>query len=152
LNLINSKRVRRRGMNFEEIKHKIRPIFEKDRDVLFGYIFGSQVTGKTDFESDVDIAVFLDEKRVKDMFKKRLSLIGKLEGVLKKTTEVVVLNEIKSIFFKFVIIKEGRVVFERDHSQRVDFELKTMQDYYDYEPFLDAYNKAYLERELAKHE
>ena len=71
---------------------------------------------------------------------------------MKKTTEVVVLNEIKLIFFKFVIIKEGRVVFERDHSQRVDFELKTMQDYYDYEPFLDAYNKAYLERELAKHE
>jgi len=50
-------------MNFKEIKHKIRPIFEKDRDVLFGYIFGSQVTGKIDFESDVDIAVFLDEKK-----------------------------------------------------------------------------------------
>lgn len=139
-------------MNFEEIKQKIGPVFEKDKDILFAYIFGSHVTGKTDFESDVDIAVFLDEKRVRDMFKKRLSLIEKLEGILETATEVVVLNEIKSIFFKFVIIKEGKVVFERDHSQRVDFELKTMQDYYDYEPFLDAYNKAYLERELAKYE
>ena len=137
-------------MNFEEIKQKIKPVFEKDKDIVFGYVFGSQVTGKTNFESDVDIAVFLDEKRVKDMFKKRLSLIGKLEGVLKTTTEVVVLNEIKSIFFKFVIIKEGKKVFERDHSRRVDFELRTMQEYYDYQPFLEEYNKTYLERELAK--
>ena len=74
-------------MNFEEIKQKIIPFFEKDKDILFVYVFGSQVTGKTNFESDVDIAVFLDEKRIKDMFKKRLLLIGKLEGILKKTTE-----------------------------------------------------------------
>ncbi len=137
-------------MNFEEIKQKIRPIFEKDKDILFVYLFGSQVTGKINFESDIDVAVFLDEKRVSDIFKKRLLLIGKLEGILKTTTEVVILNEIKSIFFKFVIIKEGKVIFERDQGKRKDFEFRTMQEYYDYEPFLKEYNKSYIKRELAK--
>lgn len=139
-------------MNFEEIKQKAKKVFKKDRDILFAYLFGSQVIGKTNFESDIDIAVYLDEKRVKDLFQKRLKLIGNLEGILKKRTEVVILNEVKSIFFKFVITKEGKVIFEQDHSERVDFELKTMQDYYDYQPFLDEYNKAFLEKELAKYE
>lgn len=134
----------------KKIQNKLKLILKKDKDILFGYVFGSQVTGKTDFESDVDIAVYLDEKRVKDLFEKRLFLMEKLEGIFKKQTEVVVLNEIKSIFFKFVIIKEGKVIFERDHSKRVDFELETMENYYDYQPFLEEYNKAYLERELAK--
>lgn len=134
----------------KNIKDKLKLILKKDKDILFSYVFGSQVTGKTDFESDVDIAVYLDEKRVKDLFEKRLFLMEKLEGIFKKQTEVVVLNEIKSIFFKFVIIKEGKVIFERDHSKRVDFELETMENYYDYQPFLEEYNKAYLERELAK--
>ncbi len=137
-------------MGLEEIKQKIKIFFKKDRDILFAYLFGSQVAGKTNFESDVDIAVYLDEKRVEDLFEKRLFLIGKLEGIFKKQTEVVVLNEIKSIFFKFVIIKEGKIIFEREHSKRVDFELEIMEDYYDYQPFLDDYNKAYLKRELTK--
>lgn len=137
-------------MNFEEINQKIRPIFEKDKDILFAYVFGSQVIGRTNFESDVDVAVYLDEKRVKDFFEKRLKLMGDLEGIFKKQTEVVILNEIRSIFFKFVIIKEGKVIFERDHLKRVDFELKTMEDYYDYQPFLEKYNQAYIKRELSK--
>lgn len=137
-------------MTLQEIKDKINPIFKKDKDILFAYVFGSQASGKTDFESDVDIAVFLDKKRVKDLFEKRLFLMGILEGAFKKQTEVIILNEQKSIFFKFVIIKEGKVIFERSHSKRVDFELATVEEYYDYKPFLDAYNKAYIERELSK--
>jgi predicted nucleotidyltransferase len=133
-------------MNFEEIKHKIRPIFEKDKDVLFGYIFGSQVTEKTDFESDVDIAVFFDEKRVKDIFKKHLFLIEKIQGILRKQIEVVVLNEIKSIFFKFVIVKEGKVIFERNHLKRVEFELNTLQEYFDFKPFIEKYDEAFIKQ------
>lgn len=137
-------------MRSEGIEEKIKKTFEKDKNILFAYVFGSQVSGRANFESDIDVAVFLDEKRVKDVFKKRLHLIEELQAKLKKNTEVVILNEIRSIFFKFVIIKEGMLVFEGDHSQRVDFELKTMQEYYDYQPFLKEYDKAYLKRELSK--
>lgn len=133
-------------MGLKEIKQKLIPIFEKEKGVLFAYIFGSQALGKTNFESDIDIAVYLDEKRVKDLFEKRLSLIGKLEGILKKQTEVVVLNEIKSIFFKFVIIKEGKIIFERDQKKRVEFELSTIQEYFDFKPFIEKYDQAFIEK------
>jgi len=137
-------------MIFNKISQKILSILKEDKDILFVYLFGSQVKGKSDFESDVDFAVYLDEKRVNDFFKKRLFLIEKFQEILKKHTEVVILNEIKSIFFKFVIIKEGKVILERDHEKRIDFEFKTMQEFYDFQPFLKEYNRVYLERELDK--
>jgi len=134
----------------EEIQNKLKPVLEKEKDLLFGYLFGSAVQGKTNFESDIDLAFYFDEKEVKNLFEKRLFLIGKIQSILKKKVEVIILNEIKSIFFKFVIIKEGRVIFEKDHGERVDFELKIMQAYYDFQPFIEEYNKAYLNRSLEK--
>lgn len=132
----------------EKIENKLKPLFKKEKDILFAYLFGSAVQGKTSYESDIDLAIYLSEKKGSDFFKKRLSLIEKAQSILKKPTEVVILNEISSIFLKFVIIKEGRVIFEREHGERVDFELRAMQEYYDFQPFIEAYNKAYLERAL----
>jgi len=132
----------------EEIRNQLEPLFQKDDSIVFSYIFGSTALGATNRESDIDIAVYLNTNRVKETFTKRLQLIEKLQSFLQRPCDVVVLNELGSIFFKFVIIKEGKLIFERDHGQRVDFELKTMQEYYDFQPFLDAYNQAYLERSL----
>ena len=134
--------------NLETIRSQLFPLFQKDRHILFGYIFGSAALGFTNRESDIDMAVYLETNQVKDMFEKRLKMSEDCQSLLKKPVDVVILNEERSIFFKFVIIKEGTVVFERDHGQRVDFELRTMQEYYDYQPFLDAYNKAYIQRSI----
>lgn len=134
----------------KKIQNQLKPLFIQEKSIVFVYVFGSTAQGITDFESDVDLAMYLDENKVSDLFKKRLSLIDKIQSILNKSTEVVILNETKSIFFKFVIIKEGKVIFNRDHGKRVDFELKTMQEYYDFQPFLEEYNKAYLQRSLQK--
>ncbi len=72
--------------------------------------------------------------------------MSETEKVLKKETEVIILNDINSVFFKFVIVKEGKVIFKRDRSKRIDFELKTMQEYYDFQPFIKEYNEAYIQR------
>lgn len=132
-------------------KQKIVSTLRVNKDILFAYLFGSQVTGKTNFESDIDLAIYLTES-CRDPFRTRLVLIENLQDILKRNVEIMVLNEQKSIFFKFTIIKEGKVIFERDHKKRVDFELKTMQEYYDFQPFLKEYTNAYLERELKKYE
>jgi len=124
------------------------PLFEREKSILFAYVFGSVAQDRANYESDIDLAFYLDTDKVDDIFKKRLLLIEQAQSLLKRAVEVVILNEINSIFFKFVIIKEGRIVFEREHGERVDFELATMQEYYDFQPFLEEYNKAYLERSI----
>ncbi|MCD6517679.1 MAG: nucleotidyltransferase domain-containing protein [Candidatus Aminicenantes bacterium] len=133
-------------IQINEIQKLLKPLFKREKSVLFAYIFGSTVQDRTYSESDIDLAFYLDTDKVKDIFKKRILLIEEAQAFLNKTVEIVILNEINSIFFKFVIIKEGLVVYERAHSQRVDFELTTMREYYDYQPFLEQYNKAYLRR------
>jgi len=135
-------------MEKTKIQNKLKHFFRQEKDILFVYLYGSVAQGRGNYESDVDLAVYLDEKKVADFFKKRLFLIENVQSILRKTTEVVILNELSSILLKFVIIKEGKVIFERDRGERVDFELKVMQEYYDFQPFIEEYNKAYLERSL----
>lgn len=130
----------------DEIQKLLMPLFDREKSILFAYVFGSVAQKRTHDESDIDLAFYLDTDEVRDTFKKRMRLIEEAQALLNKTVEIVILNEIPSILFKFVVIKEGRMIFERSHSQRVDFELATMQEYYDYQPFLENYNKAYLER------
>jgi predicted nucleotidyltransferase len=135
---------------FEKIRKKLTSFFKKEKGILFAYLFGSAVRGRLISESDIDIAVYLDKKRVKDTFKKRLKLMVEFERILKRETDVVILNDVKSVFFKFVIIKEGKLLFERNRQKRIEFELEVMRDYYDFSPFMEKYDKVYLERELSK--
>jgi len=135
-------------IQIDEIRKLLIPLFKREESILFAYVFGSVAKKRANYESDIDLAFYLDTDEVNDIFKKRLLLIEKAQSLLNRASEVVILNEINSIFFKFVIIKEGKVIFERAHGRRVDFELATMQEYYDFQPFLEKYNKAYLEKSI----
>ncbi|HBO16479.1 MAG: putative nucleotidyltransferase [Candidatus Moranbacteria bacterium GW2011_GWE2_35_2-] len=123
-------------------------IFAKHK-VVFAYLFGSQATGKAIKNSDIDIAIMLSKDiDAKKRFDIRCKIISELSKIFKKETEVVILNDTKSILFKFVIIKEGKLIYAKDHGEKLEFELKTMNDYYDFAPFIEKYNEAYLKREL----
>jgi predicted nucleotidyltransferase len=123
----------------------------KKYNVVFAYLFGSQATGKAGRGSDYDFAVMLPEKYNSDKrFKIRLELMGEAGRIVKcENLDLVILNDINSILFKFVIISEGKVIYENDHLKRLKFELKTMNNYYDFSPFLNAYGKAFMERAMA---
>ncbi len=51
---------------YEEIKRTLVPLFRRREEVIAAYIFGSTLTGITHKESDVDIAVLIDEGKVKE--------------------------------------------------------------------------------------
>jgi len=120
--------------------------FSKEERVLFCYLFGSFACQNFNSKSDVDVAVFLNEEKNKDFFKTRLELIASLSKLLKKEADVVILNDVNSVLFKYVILKEGKLIFARDAEEMINFELKATRDYYDFLPFSKAYNKAYTER------
>ena len=117
--------------------------FRQEKDVLFCYLFGSYATGHAREKSDVDIALYLDPAKKQDQFEKRLALIAELSGLLKKEADVVVLNT-ASPFLKHVVLKEGMLLFDRDPSKRIDFELKATNEYFDYKPTLELYNQRLL--------
>ncbi len=135
----------------QEQQNKLEKIFAKE-GVIFAYLFGSQVSGKTVKDSDYDLAVmFNDEMDEKIRFEKRLKLMSELTGVFKVSrVDVIVLNDFKDILFKFVILQKGKVVYDDEHGARLNYEVRTMNDYYDFKPFLEIYNKAFSQRVLTE--
>lgn len=135
--------------NVQSQVKKTKPIFKK-YEVVFAYLFGSQATGTNTKSSDYDIAVMLPDKfNSNKRFKIRLKLMTELSCVLKtENIDVIILNDIRDIIFKFTIVKEGKTIYEKNHVKRVMFEFNVMTNYYDFSPFIDEYNKAYLKREL----
>ncbi len=115
--------------------------------IILGYVFGSQIVGHATHTSDVDVAALFSAKTTPaKRFAMRLKLISMLENALRKPVDLVVLNDIKSVFFKFVIISEGKKCFIADEDMMADFELATMNDYIDFKPFLDSYNDHYVQK------
>lgn len=128
---------------------KLKKVFGEFR-VEASYLFGSQVAGNATPQSDVDIAVLLpDSIEFKARFRIRLQLMEALSRILKKEVEVVVLNDVQSLFFKYVVISEGKLLFQKNEEKRISFENRITALYFDFEPFLDFYHKQYVKSALS---
>lgn len=115
----------------------------------FAYLFGSYATRTATGKSDVDIAVLFDRPTPKaERFERRLQLMADLSRLLKKNVEVVVLNDVSSLFFKYAIIKEGILLYKKSEAARIEFEDKILGEFFDFQPFLDAYNRHYVKTRL----
>ena len=99
-----------------------------DGSVLFAYLFGSSARGTTGPLSDVDVAVYLDEKA--DLFECRLRLMRVLSRVLKtERVDVIVLNE-APMLLGYAVIRDG-VVIKEHREARIPFETFIMRHYLD---------------------
>lgn len=128
-----------------KIKTLLHPICQ-EFPVDLAYVFGSVAQENPHRESDVDIAVLLsDALSQEERFELRLKLIGALSRTLKKPVDVVVLNDTASLFFKYVILKEGQLLYQKSEEQRLDFESRLMSLYFDYQPFLEQCQQHYVE-------
>lgn len=114
--------------------------FQKRKEVLFCYIFGSFAYNNYNSKSDVDIAIYLDKKKKMDFFEERLELISEISRILKKEADILILNT-APLFLKYVVLKEGKLFFSRNEKQRINFELKAINEYFDFKPILEKYNK-----------
>ena len=120
------------------VMQTIEDALQKEQGVLFCYLFGSFARGNAIPKSDVDVALYLSGEKQQDFFQMRLSLIEKLTRALGKEVDVVVLNTAFP-FLKYAVLKEGILVFERDPRTRIEFELRALNEYFDYKPILELY-------------
>jgi predicted nucleotidyltransferase len=116
------------------------------REVEAAYIFGSVVTGRARPDSDVDIAVLVSKRVMRqDPFRYRLELMGDLAGVLgRNDVDLILLNQSPPLLAHRVL-KTGRLIFERSPSARVAFQVQTVNRYLDTVPMRNLY-LAYLKK------
>lgn len=107
-------------------------IFKLYPQVKLVYFFGSRARSVNSSLSDYDFGVYLEEKDKKKRFDIRLGLMGRLSRELKlDAVDVVVLNDAESPELKYNIIKEGKVIYEKE-PYKVSLEPRILNEYFDF--------------------
>lgn len=121
--------------NLEEISKLFKDNFKsllQEYDIKLIYIFGSYAKGNNNANSDLDIAVLLNNDY--DPMDK-LSLIGDLTSIFKRDDiDLVILNSANSVL-KHQVIKYGKLIFMENEDIKVNFEVRVLKEYMDMEPF-----------------
>ena len=111
------------------MKSKLSNILAPNDTVLFAYLFGSYAEGIQREDSDIDIAVYLNDTSLDA----RLSLHHSLEKKLSKEVDLVVLNEVKNIYLLEAILRKGLLL--KEHELRAFFEVEKNHEIIDFKQF-----------------
>jgi predicted nucleotidyltransferase len=104
------------------------------------YLFGSFARGTARPASDVDLAVLFREPPESRLAAGPLDLEGDLERALGHRVQLVVLNRAPSDLVHRVL-RDGRIVLDRDRAARIRFEIDKRNEYFDLEPVRLRYRK-----------
>jgi predicted nucleotidyltransferase len=133
-----------------------KPLSAKEIEILLGhlqalcarypvnlcYLYGSQVRGTAHALSDVDVGFLLDEMDRKVCQEMWIDLYDAVSRCCPDhEVDLVILNLVGPLL-RNKVIHEGRLVFKRDESLRVDFECRTLESYFDFYYFANIYDHA----------
>ena len=123
-------------------KKAITEILSKRSDVLFAYLFGSNVKGYANSDSDWDIAVYFKQPLKQNGRWPEFELEADLSNAIGAQAQVIVLNGPLAPVFGFEIIKHGSLLIDRNPNLRIDFENRILRHYYDWQYFLNRQMEA----------
>jgi len=100
--------------------------------VVLGYLFGSWARGCARPDSDYDIAVLLNDAAAKeDRFSTITRLAGRLgREVMSDKLDIVILND-APILLRHRVLRDGKLLYQRTHADRVRFVNRTITEYQD---------------------
>lgn len=110
--------------------------FEKRPEVIALYIFGSFDTPFERDDSDMDIAVLVSIENKKDFEELKSEYYSASPGFSMRTVDIVILN-MASTYLKHRILETGRIMLDKNPSQRKEFAASVLQEYFDYKPIED---------------
>lgn len=129
-------------MDAAHIYGRLREYFEAhSRGVICVYLFGSVARGTARPSSDVDVGVLLECDPPPTLAGSAVALAGELEGVLGRRVDVVFLN-CAPVDLVHRVLRDGVLIFDPRPSERIRFEVRARNTYFDLKPILDRYRRA----------
>lgn len=115
--------------------------FLQREDTIAVYLFGSTVKNRERQESDLDLAVLFNEGMGQfQRFEAKLQVANELEDQIKKKIDIVDLRS-ADLFFIHQVMKNKKLILDRDTHSRVSFEVKFRKMYFDHMPFYEQYHR-----------
>lgn len=111
--------------------------------VVAAYLFGSHARGEATGASDVDVAVLLCEPYLATLESGGFDLANALENAVGRPVDLVILNG-APVDLVARVLRDGRLLLDRDRSARIHFEVRSRNEYFDLLPFLRQYRAAAL--------
>ena len=119
----------------QDILSKLAEILKVEASAVFAYAHGSFV--KKNGFNDIDIGIYLSEEKFQSddaLFKYGLRLAAKVDLVIEGYEVDVQTLNFAPLFFRFRVINTGRLLFSQNERQRIEFETKTRDFYFDFLP------------------
>ena len=125
------------------IKQRLVDYFSARPEIKFAYIFGSTAKGMTTCLSDIDIAIFVDFNIMKRHYPygyKASVLTDLLKLLQTNDVDMVILNS-ASCLLKHRVIRDGIVIYSCSEKDRINFQVRTIDEYIDLKHLLEIHNK-----------
>lgn len=106
--------------------------------VVAVYLFGSTARGAATASSDVDVAALFDRTPAHRLNGAKFALEGALERSLGHAVDLTVLND-APVDLRTRVLRDGRLLLDRDRAARIAFEVRTRNEAFDLEPVLSQY-------------
>ncbi|MCK8827541.1 nucleotidyltransferase domain-containing protein [Natroniella acetigena] len=103
---------------------KIKSYLLENYDVKLIYLFGSILTCNFTEESDIDIAIFVEELD----FEQRIDMMSDLEGLVGRKVDLVNLKEV-DVNFATEIIVSGENIYAMKQDFKEEYEMKVLSKY-----------------------
>lgn len=134
----------------DSVDYLLASYFSKKRpEAVAVYLFGSRARGTVSPLSDIDLAVLIAPDSEKTLsYRYEAVLLTDLASLFKTDAiDLVVLNH-ASPLLQHRVLRDGRVLFCRNHRQRLRLEFKMLQEYLDLQPFYARQSQSLIQRIL----
>jgi predicted nucleotidyltransferase len=111
-----------------------------ERPVAAVYLFGSVAQGTATVRSDVDLALLFSEAPRPTLLEYPFAMEADLSLQLGRPVQIVVMNDAPPDLVHR-ILRDGRLLVERDRNKRIEFEVNARNEYFDLLPFLRRYRR-----------
>jgi predicted nucleotidyltransferase len=110
---------------------EVQRLLERDKTVIFAYLFGGMATGRVTPLSDVDIAVYVSNEA--DLRTYKLELFDELTGVLGTAElDLIILNS-APLSLSGRIVQSRKVLVDKDPHRRYEYESITLRKFFDFQ-------------------